>query len=80
MKAEIQNTLQVSEHNTDLLLEFNEILSCIIDSTSESGLRAMMSIRLNNFLYGFGGSHMWVKQIIDGEVKQQVLFVDFTQP
>jgi len=79
MEAITQNTIKLTDNleiNQTIFEEFNEIISCIVDSTSEVGLRALLPIMPLHFKIGFGGSHMWVKQIIGGEPKQQVIFVN----
>lgn len=78
MEAIIENKiLLLDENNNELFQEFNEIVGCINDAINYNGLEAMMPIQPKFFKYGFGGSHMWVKQIINGEPRQQVLFVKF---
>ena len=81
MKAIIENQIQLflnsSEINTVIFREFNEIIGCILDAISETGLRAMMPSNPIHFHYGYGSSHMWVRQMISGESKQQVIFVEF---
>lgn len=58
--------------------EFLSILSLIVNSTTEEQLREIFSkYPLDYFMIGFGGSHMWVKQLINGESKQQVIMVKF---
>jgi Golgi nucleoside diphosphatase len=81
MKATIENPVQCfadESKKLEQLSEFNEILKDIFDFKNEEQLRKGFKSRtFEYFIFGFGGSHMWVKQIIRGEVKQQVLFVEF---
>lgn len=67
-----------SERYSNYLFEFNRLLTLICNSKNEEELRRNFRLEPNSdyFLFGFGSNHMWMKQIIDGEPRQQVLFVD----
>jgi len=82
MNAIVENTL-VEHHNyfskKDITLlhdEFMNILRFINNSETEAELRVIFTnYPLEHFKVGFGSSHMWVKQVINGDAKQQVIFV-----
>ena len=67
----------------EVTIEFTSIVNTIALSENHDQLQRNMSminmttLSGHYFLYGFGSSHMWVKQIINGEPKQQVIFVAF---
>ena len=79
MKAIIENKIKTTGTNfIDVQMEFCNILSIVADSNTENELRERIFgvyERYFHFKIGFGSSHMWVKQIIDGDPKQQVIFV-----
>lgn len=81
MKAIIENSVKLwADPSTkiDQIEELNEIIDCIVSSPKEDFLRYKISkLFFKHFAIGFGSSHMWVKQVIRNEVKQQVLFVEF---
>ena len=63
---------------SNYLFEFNRFLTLIVNCKNEDELRRRFRLEISDyFLFGFGSSHMWVKQIIDGEPKQQLIFVQF---
>lgn len=58
--------------------EFLSLLNIINMATSKEQLELFFEFqKLEYFMVGFGGSHMWVKQLINGDAKQQVIFVKF---
>ena len=58
--------------------EMNDIIDCIVNSNNEHELRTKIKKeKYEHFLIGFGGSHMWVKQLIRNQANQQIIFVDF---
>ncbi len=65
----------------EALGEFNNILCVINLALDGSNLRDLMLVQksyITNFSYGFGSNHMWVHQIIDGNVsKNRLLIVEF---
>ena len=80
MKAIIENPLDMSNFavNMRISIEFTAIITLITRSKTETELRGKVNnfkTKSEFFLWGFGLSHMWVKQIIDGDPKQQVIFV-----
>jgi hypothetical protein len=84
MKAIVENQVKIGtwtrQQKTDLYYQFVVILNTITVCTNESDLRLLMNDRrdlFEDFIFGFGAHHMWVKQIINKEVKQQVIFVEF---
>lgn len=88
MKAIIENSVNIINPKTGInfrenkyfecLSEFDLILTNITTAKNEEALRAHFKFgSYRNFKVGFGSNHMWVKQIIDGEIKQQVIFVEF---
>lgn len=87
MEAIIQNRLSYKDNHfvyqqgvvNEINRQFVEILSEITESPTEYDLRVNISKlpKYTHFLIGFGGHHMWVKQIINGEAVQQVIFVKF---
>lgn len=86
MKAIIENPVQFyDERNfSQSLMEFARITQDIATAGDESELKANLDYSLkigqiNNFKYGFGSSHLWVKQLSRDrkETKQQVIFVEF---
>lgn len=84
MKVTVENPIKILKgfaweniYNSTLL-EFNLLLTRICNSENGEQLRSSTTLdNYEHFLFGFGGSHMWVKQIVDGEPKQQVIFVQF---
>ena len=84
MKAIIEKALNTenTESNLRICIEFAAIVNLILNAKDENVLRDVFKDpeirkRTIHFTFGFGGGHMWVKQIIDGEPKQQVIFVEF---
>ena len=81
MKAIIENPVKVlflQEAYEEALLEFNLILTRICNAENSDQLRSSMNLdRFRHYKFGFGGGHMWVKQVINGQPKQQVIFVQF---
>lgn len=84
MKAIVENTpttyfeIFTKKEIRELQEEFLSILSLINNSDTESRLRDVFSkYPLDYFKVGFGGSHMWCKQLINGLPKQQIIFVQF---
>ena len=72
MKAIIENPLQVYNCNNTTfkltLLQFGRIIQDITESRNEKELRLKLKIskelgQTSNFEFGFGSSHVWVKQI-----------------
>jgi hypothetical protein len=60
------------------LFEFNHFITLICNNKNEDELRRRFRLEVSDhFLFGFSRRHMWVKQIIDGEPRQQVIFVEF---
>ncbi len=63
--------------------EFIAMLNGIKYAKNEAQLRHYFAIAgtfggFKYFAFGFGGNHMWVKQIVDGEMqKDRVMFVEF---
>ena len=82
MKLTIENQINttgkksVDNQIKDELFMFIQIIT---NCNTEAGLRHFIrgGNNFTHFMYGFGGGHLWVKQIIDGEPKQQVIFVQF---
>lgn len=86
MKATIENPVNIREDLAyvgdekyfNILAEFNLLLTRINGAENVKQLKSFLSLdKYNYFKYGFGGSHMWVKQVINGQPKQQVIFVQF---
>lgn len=85
MKAIIENSLQVYGNFDLILLEFSRIIQDITESRNEKELRLNLKIskglgQTSNFKFGFGSSHVWVKQInpiynkLNGE---RIIFAEF---
>ena len=65
MKALIENTLRFPENNPTIRIikQFERICNAITTAENESELRANLnSLEIDCFVYGFGGSHLWVNQ------------------
>lgn len=86
MKATIENPVAFyDEQNfSQSLMEFARITQDIATARDESELRANLDYSLklgqiNNFKYGFGSSHLWVKQLSRDrkETREQVIFVNY---
>lgn len=60
----------------DFINIFNTIAMC---STREQLASEMNKLELTQFVFGFGGSHMWLKQInADGRIiTDRILMVEF---
>ena len=84
MKAIIENPINlIGAASMDLAIysEYHLILNMILSAQSKEVLREKFNDfdqdDLMYFTYGFGGSHMWVKQLDwNSKVKQQVIFVE----
>jgi len=82
MKAEIQNPLTTSDHakNIGICIEFTSIANIIANAKNDLSLINEMDKfkgKVENFMWGFGSGHMWVKQIVKNKPRQQVLFVQY---
>jgi len=82
MKAEIQNPLTTSDHakNIGICIEFTGIANIIANAKNDLSLINEMDKfkgKVENFMWGFGSGHMWVKQIVKNKPRQQVLFVQY---
>jgi hypothetical protein len=87
MKAIIENFVLFVNVGTEMgqdnyltaLSEFNIILTFIKMSCGKENLRSFLKDQsLNYFVYGFGSSHMWVHQVVDGEpLKDRLMIVEF---
>jgi hypothetical protein len=77
MKATIENFVYYM--TDEIALEFADIINAISLSDTEAQLRIILNVTPKYFMIGFGGHHAWVKQIINGEPRQQVIFVEFPQ-
>ena len=87
MKTIIESFIIKTEFNPDVdnfreaMFEFNVILCLInmaLDGFNLKDLMLNQKPYITNFSYGFGASHMWVHQIINGEVsKNRLLIVEF---
>ena len=85
MKAIVETSLHIEGFDTitdlALLAEFNKLLIVTTNAQSEQVLRHYMKLEFEkskNFKYGFGASHMWVKQIVKGELcGGRIIFVEF---
>jgi len=80
MQALIENKLVFPEPS--LIVDFMSILNVIYQAKDYFDLKEQMQILKpmleNRFEYGFDSSHMWVRQIIDGNVSnKRLIFVDF---
>jgi len=80
MKAIIENPVKLINENVQV--EFIAILNAITESETRMELSTRLTVIRNmigikEFAYGFGSSHMWVKQVIEYTPKQQVIFVEF---
>jgi len=65
MKAIIEkaiNTTGRSCIDSEIKSEFFEILAFITNLNNRDSLKATLKENYNFFIYGFGGSHFWVKQ------------------
>ena len=85
MKAIVENPVKVENFWTlsekaDVYSQFARILNIITKSKNERDLRLLMGSRQGiypDFEFGFGGSHMWVKQKNCGRmIGSQVIFVE----
>jgi len=81
MKPTIENAPKLfadTAKKFDQLCEFHSILEYIEESKTREELKEILKLKtFEYFLFGFGGSHLWVRQIIREEIGQQVIFVDF---
>jgi len=88
MKAIIENGISRDNKSeksfNEACIELVLILNKIMESENEKELRQNITIingglyDLIYFIIGFGGSHMWVKELDEnGCPKQQVIFVEF---
>ena len=85
MKAIIENPLQVYGNFELILLEFGRIIQDITESRNEKELRLNLKIskdlgQTSNFEFGFGSSHVWVKQlnpITNNLNNERIIFAEF---
>ena len=88
MKAQIETTIQMpqgmqsAQVKAEMLGYFAAILNAIQLAQNERELRHYMNnvllIDKTYFEFGFGGSHMWVHQVIDGQTQpNRLIFVQF---
>jgi len=86
MKVTIKNPVAFycDQNYSQSLMEFAMIIQDIATARDENEIRANLDYslkigRINNFKYGFGGSHMWVKQLSEDrkETKQLVILVNY---
>jgi hypothetical protein len=86
MKAIIENPIITIDYNngnlpsTEIMTEFILLVNIILSCDNKNSLRShnlLNNREFKHFMFGFGGYHFWVKQIINDEPKQQVLFVNF---
>jgi len=78
MKTHLENPLNLGLINSDLwkefFAEFNEITIAINIAKDSLQLRKFMPKKPKYFEYGFGGSHIWVKQ--NGN-PNRIMFAEF---
>ena len=80
MKTVIENGVNTKSLNDeeckDLMREFNIIIMTLNMSWTETHLRKFMKSngKLKYFDYGFGSSHIWVKQ---SKTENRILFCEF---
>lgn len=87
MKAIIENFVQYENAGTEVgkenyqmaLIEFNLILTLVKIACGKENLRDfLVDQKITNFVYGFGSSHMWGHQVVDGEaLKDRLMIVEF---
>lgn len=78
MRAIIENTIVYKQNASEVLSEFNGIIDCITNAPNEDFLRFKINKRsYNHFLIGFGGHHMWTKQLVNNKPTKRILFVEF---
>lgn len=82
MKAIVENSLSIGGFNDivdlTLFIEFNKLLIVTTNSQSKEVLRHYMKLEFEksvNFKYGFGASHMWIKQIVKGKLSENRLII-----
>ena len=77
MKTQIENPILKTSHKK-IKSDFNWIVRFIKESKDENDLRETFKhLIFSNFIFGFGGHHMWVK--IRGQIQdhKRVLIVTF---
>lgn len=83
MKAQIENRIEnVTLEGMEALVS---LLNDIQDCKNEKGLREKFSdknenvaLYINFFVAGFGRNHMWVKEIVNGEISEKrLILVEF---
>lgn len=89
MKCTIENApqpLPVDLENYEMLIEFHEFLMIIAKIKTNGFARATLHENIHDkihrpdyFIYGFGGSHFWVKQIVNNVIGKQIIFVELNQ-
>lgn len=88
MKAIIENPLQYGGDNEkfkETLFQFGRIIQDISLSENENQLRFNLNLskdfgQTSNFEFGFGSSHVWVKQLnpITNKLNnERIIFVEF---
>ena len=80
MKTLIKNVIVNIELDNLIGIELVSILNGIVCCENEHQLRCSMPNYFEKSIHfdgGFGGHHMWVKQRINGVLRQQVIFVEF---
>lgn len=74
--------LETTDGNLNpLMLEFNRLLIVLTNSITVDMLKYYMKLEFEkskNFAYGFGSSHLWVKQIVNNRpTKNRLVIVEF---
>lgn len=87
MKVIIENFILFANVGTEVghdeyklaLSEFNIILTLVKMSCGKENIREFLKDQnLTSFVYGFGSSHMWVHQVVNGEpLKDRLMIVEF---
>lgn len=83
MKTQIEN--RIENATLEGMEAFVSLLNDIQDCKNEEGLREKFSdknenvaLYINFFVVGFGKRHMWVKEIVNGEISdKRLILVEF---
>lgn len=78
MNTQIEHPICILFDEEEVLKEFGMI--CIMLNSAETlgSVKSLIEgLGLKHFKWGFGSSHFWAKQIINGELSERVIFKQF---
>ena len=80
MTTQIENPVKLTEQaeqNSDIFHELNFVISELNFSKSIARAKRVLGNGTNSFKCGYGSSHVWIKQLINGEVQSERILIAF---